>query len=254
MYDIRHMLRLGVNVDHVATVRQARYRVVERGTHPEPSPLVFALACQKAGAHGITAHLREDRRHMQDADLRELSGKIKIPLNLEMADLPAMRQFALRLRPENICLVPEKRMEVTTEGGLDVVGALKSLKKTTTILRAAGMTVSLFIDPDKRQIAAAAETGAKFVELHTGSFATAATRRELKTELKRLVGGAELAHRLGIGVNAGHGINYQNIKLLFVVPHLHELNIGHTIVSRALAVGAETAAGEMLNLMKGYRG
>jgi pyridoxine 5-phosphate synthase len=257
------MLHLGVNVDHVATVRQARYRGVRGGMTPEPSPLAFALACEAAGAHGITAHVREDRRHMQDADVLELRAKSGLPLNLEMAGTPAMVKFALRLfggnawkrRTRHVCLVPEKREELTTEGGLDVASAMAPLAATNLALQTRGIVVSLFIDPHPDQIRAAADTGADVVELHTGAYANAPSARAALAELRRLSAGAALAHSLGLGVNAGHGLHYDNLApFLRAVPHLHELNIGHAIVSRALLTGAARAVRDMLALMKGYRG
>lgn len=247
------MLRLGVNVDHAATVRQARYREVSRGMAPEPSPVDFALESAGAGAHGITAHLREDRRHMQEADLWRLAREVRLPLNLEMANTSRMLAFALRLRPANICMVPEDRREVTTEGGLRVRGAERAIGRAVSRLQAAGSAVSLFIDPVEEEVHAAAETGARFVELHTGAFSRAVGKRELAREVRRLARAAALADGLGVGVNAGHGINYGNVRALFDVPHLNELNIGHSIVSRALMVGARRAVREMLALMRGYR-
>ncbi len=247
------MLRLGVNVDHAATLRQARYREVARGMVPEPSPLAFALESEAAGAHGITAHLREDRRHMQEADLRGLARGVGLPLNLEMANTAKMLAFALRLGPANICMVPENRREVTTEGGLRVRGAEAAIRRTVSRLQAAGSAVSLFIDPDGDEVRAAGSVGARYVELHTGAFSRAVGRREVAREVRRLARAAELAHGLGLGVNAGHGINYNNVGSLFDVPRLHELNIGHSIVSRALMVGARRAVRDMLALMRGYR-
>lgn len=240
-------------MDHAATLRQARYREVARGMAPEPSPIEFARESAKAGAHGITAHLREDRRHMQEADLTGLAREIRLPLNLEMANTAKMLAFALKLRPANICMVPENRREVTTEGGLRVRGSVTAIRRATTRLQRAGAAVSLFIDPVEDEVRAAADTGARYVELHTGAFSRAVGRREIAREVRRLVMAAILADGLGLGVNAGHGINYFNVKLLFDVPHLHELNIGHSIMSRALMVGARRAVGEMLDLMRGYR-
>lgn len=247
------MLRLGVNVDHAATLRQARYREVARGMAPEPSPIEFAKESAAAGADGITAHLREDRRHMQEADLLGLAREIRLPLNLEMANTARVLAFALKLRPANICMVPENRREVTTEGGLRVRGKVAAIRRTTAKLQEAGAAVSLFIDPVEDEVRASADTGARYIELHTGAFSRAVGRRELAREIRRLVSSAVLAHELGLGVNAGHGINYFNVRLLFDVPHLHELNIGHSIVSRALIVGARRAVREMLDLMRGYR-
>jgi pyridoxine 5-phosphate synthase len=253
------MLKLGVNIDHVATLREARYRNLGHG---EPDPVPAALLCEAAGAHGITAHLREDRRHIQDRDIWSLREKIKTRLNLEMANAPEIIAIALKLKPDIVCIVPERRLEVTTEGGLDVMAAEESLTHTCQLMNAAGIEVSLFIAPDERQIAASARTGAQFVELHTGRFADEfyESRRESGAnpaeppELKRLIAGAGQAHALGLQVNAGHGLNYENLPLLFRVPHLVELNIGHSLVSRAVLTGLETAVKDMLHLMAGYRG
>jgi len=249
------MLKLGVNIDHVATLREARYR--ERG-FGEPSPVEAARICEAAGAHGITAHLREDRRHIQDRDVWELREKIATRLNLEMANLPEIIAVALKVRPAIVCIVPERRQEVTTEGGLDVVAAESALAETRRIMNDAGIEVSLFIAPDEKQIEAAARTGCQFIELHTGRFAEefhlANTRKHsAETELQRLVAGAGQAHALGLKVNAGHGLNLENLPALFRVPHLVELNIGHSIVSRAVLVGMEKAVHEMLELMNKYR-
>ena len=269
------MLKLGVNIDHVATLREARYRGRGFG---EPNPVEAARICEAAGAHGITAHLREDRRHIQDRDILELREKIETRLNLEMANAPEIISIALKLRPEIVCIVPERRLEVTTEGGLDVVAAEKSLTETRMKMNDAGIEVSLFIAPDEKQIEAAARVGCQFVELHTGQFAEnflqlnfcrsrgdealtgkPKTDQRLLTssptkgiELQRLISGAEQAHALGLKVNAGHGLNYENLPALFSVPHLVELNIGHSIVSRAVMVGLETAVKEMLALMRKY--
>ena len=269
------MLKLGVNIDHVATVREARYR--GRG-HGEPDPVAAALVCEAAGAHGITAHLREDRRHIQDRDVWKLREVIKTRLNLEMANSPEIVAIALKLKPDIICLVPEHRQEVTTEGGLDVVTNEMALTDTRKKMTDAGIEVSLFIAPDEKQIEAAARTGSEFIELHTGAFAENFFERlsqtpspgELKgtsrkksgasecrsgdlPELERLIAGAKHAHSLGLRVNAGHGLNYENLRLLHQVPHLVELNIGHSIVGRAVMVGLQQAVKEMLKAMKGYK-
>ena len=242
------MLKLGVNIDHVATVREARYRGRESG---EPDPVAAALACEAAGAHGITAHLREDRRHIQDRDVWKLREVLKTRLNLEMANAPEIVKIALRLKPDIICMVPERRQEVTTEGGLEVTQNLDALTETRKRLNDAGIEVSLFITPDPRQIEAAARSGSQFIELHTGAFAESfALDPGRLAELERLITGAKQAHALGLKVNAGHGLNYRNLPVLRRVPHLVELNIGHTIVSRALAVGMATAVKEMLELMR----
>jgi pyridoxine 5-phosphate synthase len=244
------MLKLGVNIDHVATLRQARYAGRERG---EPDPIEAALVCEAAGAHGITAHLREDRRHIQDRDVWKLREAIKTRLNLEMANTPEMVEIALRVKPNIICVVPEKRAELTTEGGLNVAAEVDALSETCRRMKGAGIEVSLFIDPDPRQVEASGRIGAEFIELHTGSFAEKFNRKkERAEELRRLVEAAELAHKLGIKVNAGHGLNTQNVPVLFEVPHLVELNIGHTIVSRAVTVGLPTAVKEMLAVMERY--
>jgi len=246
------MLKLGVNIDHVATLREARYRGRGWG---EPDPVETASICEAAGAHGITAHLREDRRHIQDRDIWKLREVVKTRLNLEMANTPEIIEIALKLKPEIVCIVPEHRLEVTTEGGLDVVVAEKSLAETCQKMADAGVEVSLFIAPDEKQIAASARTGAQFIELHTGTFAEHfADESECELEVQRLIAGAQQAHALGLKVNAGHGLNYVNLPTLFRVPHLVELNIGHSIVSRAVTVGMETAVKEMLAAMSGYRG
>lgn len=242
------MIRLGVNIDHVATVRQARYRELPDSPNAEPDPVAAALAAERAGAAGITAHLRADRRHIQDADIFRLKDAISTKLNFEMGNTPEIVAIALEVRPHDVCLVPESRQEVTTEGGLDCVGQFDSLRPVIRELQAAGSTISLFIDPDEAQIRASAELGAEFIELHTGAFANAAGA-EQRAELERLNRGATLAHELGLRVNAGHGINYQNIALIRELPYLEELNIGHSIVSRALSVGMEIAVREMRALM-----
>jgi pyridoxine 5-phosphate synthase len=237
------VLKLGVNIDHVATLRQARYKSAEGGAIPEPDPVWAATEVELAGAHGITVHLREDRRHMQDRDVRLLRQTIRTLLNLEMADVPEIVAIAEEIRPDEVCLVPEKRAEVTTEGGLNVTG--KSLPRTVARLQKSGIAVSLFIDPDPTQIRAAADTGAEFVELHTGTYAN----HPDNAEIKKLVAAAELAHELGLRVNAGHGLNYRNTRGILVVPHLETLNTGHSIISRAVFVGLRQAVREMLALM-----
>lgn len=240
------MVKLGVNIDHVATVREARYRGLGHG---EPDPVLAALEAEAAGAHGITAHLREDRRHIQDRDVFALREKIATRLNLEMAVAPEIVAIALRLKPDIVCLVPERRQEVTTEGGLDVIGAQAAISQVCRQMKDAGIESSLFIAPDPDQIRAAAQSGAEFIELHTGSFAEAFAEPAARDrELDRLVQGARLAHELGLRVNAGHGLNYANLLTLKAVPHLVELNIGHSIVSRAMTVGMRQAVKEMLDL------
>src|SRR5437867_1311426 len=206
------MLKLGVNIDHVATLREARYRGRERG---EPDPVAAALLCEAAGAHGITAHLREDRRHIQDRDVWKLRETIKTRLNLEMANAAEIVFIALKLKPDIVCLVPEKRQEVTTEGGLDVGSNLVALTETRKRMNDARIEVSLFIAPDAAQIEAAARTGSQFIELHTGAFAESfAQPEERNRELQRLVAAAKQASALGLKVNAGHGLNYDNLLLL----------------------------------------
>lgn len=245
------MLKLGVNIDHVATIREARYRGMPAG---EPDPVAAALDCEAAGAYGITAHLREDRRHIQDRDVWKLRERIRTRLNLEMANAPEIVDIAEKLRPDIICLVPERRQEVTTEGGLDVVGQVAALTRTQQRMNAARIEVSLFIAPDPAQVEASAKVGSQFIELHTGAFAEHfhdEKRRE--EELRRLIAAAELAHRLGLRVNAGHGLNYENLTTLLRVPHLVELNIGHSIVSRAIFVGMSAAVREMLASMQPYQ-
>ncbi len=244
------MLKLGVNIDHVATIREARYRNSGEG---EPDPVAAALICEAAGAHGITAHLREDRRHILDRDVRALRERIQTRLNLEMANAPEIVEIAERLKPDIICLVPERREEVTTEGGLDAVGQESALRETQRRMDASGIAVSLFIGPDLAQVEAAARIGSQFIELHTGAFAEKFHQSgPREQELARLVAAAERARQLGIQVNAGHGLNYENLPALFVVPHLVELNIGHSIVSRAVFTGMERAVKDMLALMAGY--
>ena len=267
------MLKLGVNIDHVATLREARYRGRGFG---EPDPVGAARICEAAGAHGITAHLREDRRHIQDRDVWKLREVVKTRLNLEMANVPEIVSIALKLKPDIVCIVPERRLEVTTEGGLDVIAAEKSLTETRKKMNGAGIEVSLFIAPDERQIDASARVGSQFVELHTGAFAeefllgAPASRRQAGAicdekqasgtpalpgrELQRLITGAKQARALGLKVNAGHGLNYENLPALRRVPHLAELNIGHSIVSRAVFVGMKQAVKEMLALMTHDRG
>lgn len=248
------MLKLGVNIDHVATLRQARYKTLSHGSKPEPSPVAAGLECQAAGAHSITAHLREDRRHIQDADVWELKKKLRIPLNLEMAVTPEMVKIALKLKPEEVCLVPERREELTTEGGLDVIRSEKVIRSAVKKLSAGGIIVSLFIDADVAQVDAAHRVGAPYVELHTGPFANAASKAVRKKAVQRLTRAAKRAHELGICVNAGHGLTPDNLKDIFPVPYLDTLNIGHTIVSRAIFTGLKTSVKDMLALMKKYHG
>ncbi|MCH8473866.1 MAG: pyridoxine 5'-phosphate synthase [Opitutales bacterium] len=249
----RNALLLGVNIDHTATLRQARYRDLENtcGGVVEPDPVYLAMLAEEAGADGITVHLREDRRHIQEEDVRRLRKSLRTRLNLEMACTAAMVEFALDLSPEAVCLVPEGRDEVTTEGGLEVAGDRQRVAETVGPLREAGIEVSLFIDPEPVQIEASADIGAPVIELHTGTFANA--RGDLKEkEVRRLQHACIQADRLGLVVNAGHGINYQNIADILCLPYLHELNIGHSIISRAVATGLPEAVREMKARMSGY--
>ncbi|MEO6054982.1 MAG: pyridoxine 5'-phosphate synthase [Chthoniobacterales bacterium] len=242
------MLHLGVNIDHVATLRQARYRETPDSPNAEPDPVEAALAAERAGAHGITVHLRADRRHIQDRDLWRIKEKIRSKLNLEMGNSGEILEIALQLNPEDVCLVPENRQEVTTEGGLDCAGQIKTLHPTIQKLQSSGIRVSLFIDPDPAQIDAAAKMGTEFIELHTGAYANHFEEKRDK-ELQRLIDGANQAAALGLKVNAGHGLNCANIGPILKIPHLFELNIGHSIISRALTVGMEVAVTEMLALL-----
>ena len=247
-------LTLGVNIDHVATLRQARYARTPDAHNVEPDLVAAAAVCERAGARSITVHLRADRRHLQDKDLARLRASVRSKLNLELGNTPEILAIALATRPEDACLVPENRQEVTTEGGLDAHRQRAELAGTIRQLNEAKARVSLFIDPDEVQVRAAAELGAPVIELHTGAFANA-TGEAQTAELRRLRDAAALAASLGLQVNAGHGLNYTNTPLLLgTVPHLRELNIGHSIVSRAVFVGLERAVGEMLKLMGDYQG
>ncbi|MEI7551377.1 MAG: pyridoxine 5'-phosphate synthase [Verrucomicrobiota bacterium] len=241
------MILLGLNIDHCATVRQARYREepATTGGAVEPDPVALALLGERAGADGITVHLREDRRHIQERDVWRLRESIATRLNLEMACTPEMTAFALKLQPATVCLVPENRQEVSTEGGLDVVGNRARVQACVDAMNAAGIKTSLFIDPSEAQIEQAAQFGAPLVELHTGAYAHAyhTPRRAAEFQLLRL--GCVRAHELGLTVNAGHGINYVNLTEVRTLPHLHELNIGHSIISRALFTGIEEAVREL---------
>jgi pyridoxine 5-phosphate synthase len=236
---------LGVNIDHVATLRQARRAYA-------PDPVHAALAAEQAGADGITLHLREDRRHIQDRDVRVLRGLLQTRMNLEMAVTEEMLGIAAEVRPADCCLVPEKRSELTTEGGLDVAGQAARIRAATAGLAAAGVRVALFIDPQPRQIEAAAASGAPAVELHTGAYAEA-TGGARATEFERLASGARLAARLGLEVHAGHGLDYHNVQPVAAIPEIVELNIGHAIVARALFTGLAAAVRDMKALMQAAR-
>lgn len=243
---MKNEILLGVNIDHVATIRQAR------GTR-YPDPVQAAILVEQAGADGLTLHLREDRRHIQDRDVKLLKHILTIPMNLEMALTREMLDIAVQLRPENCCLVPERREELTTEGGLDVAGQYELLRDGCTRLAEAGICVSLFVDPEPRQIEAAARLEVPVVEIHTGRYADACNRREREEEFRRIVAAVELGSELGLQVNAGHGLNYQNVKPVARLSAVRELNIGHAIVARALFTGLEEAVREMKRLMREAR-
>lgn len=230
------MIKLGVNIDHVATVRQAR-----RG--PVPDLLAAAEAATRGGADGITIHLREDRRHIQDADLFLLAPKFRV--NLEMAATKEMVGIAIKAKPHSVCLVPERRAELTTEGGLNVVGDPQSIRDVTRELRGSGIIVSHFIDPDPWQIAAAAHAGAEYIELHTGKYADAKVPDEVESEFRRLLLGAQTGISLGLRINAGHGLDLRNVPSILHLKGLEELNIGFSIVARSIFIGLESAVGEM---------
>jgi pyridoxine 5-phosphate synthase len=242
------MMKLGVNIDHIATVRQARYGGQIDAHNAEPDPVAAAAMCERGGCHGITAHLRADRRHIQDRDIFRLRESILTKLNLEMGNTREILDIALKIQPDEVCIVPENRQEVTTEGGLDCVTHRDTLEPTIKRLQAIGTRISLFIEPNPDQIEMARALEAEMIELHTGAFANAQGNIR-KEELRRLKSASEYASNLGLQVNAGHGINYTNIALIRSVPHLAELNIGHSIVSRALLVGLEQATREMLAAM-----
>lgn len=243
------MICLGVNIDHIATLRQARYRGTPTGAVPEPDPLSAARICLQAGAHSLTVHLREDRRHIQPEDVTQIAHHFRDRLNLEMAATTAMVDVALKIRPSEVCLVPENRAEVTTEGGLDAAGQEKTLRPVIQKLREAGVRVSLFIDPDSRQVAASASLQAPVIELHTGRFADA-TKEDRAAELLRLKKAAEEAHGFKMQVNAGHGLRLSNLPALLTVPRLHTLNIGHSLVSHALTVGLHQSVRDFLEAIK----
>lgn len=236
------MIKLGVNIDHVATIRQARMG-------KEPDPVGAAAMAELAGADGITIHLREDRRHIQDRDAKILRQTVRTRLNLEMAVNEEIIRFAEQLKPDMATLVPERRQEVTTEGGLDVAGRFDAVKAAVERLHAAGIIVSLFIDPNEKQVEASAKTGAAFIELHTGKYADAASEAEHESERQKLYDMAARAKKLGLRVNAGHGITYWNVQDLVAMPGLEEFNIGHSIISRAVLVGLGRAVSDMKHTM-----
>jgi len=235
------MLRLGVNIDHVATVRNAR-----GGDNPDP--VRAAILAQAAGADGITAHLREDRRHISDGDILRLTEALTIPLNLEMAATDEMLAIALKAKPHAACIVPEKREERTTEGGIDCIGQHNRLKPIVAALKDAGIRVSMFIEPDRKQIDAAHTLGAPVVELHTGAYANATGQAREKI-LKHIHNGAEFGADLGLEIHAGHGLTYENVKPIAAIPHIRELNIGHFLIGEAVFIGLENSIRQMRQLM-----
>lgn len=243
---MKKAIHLGVNIDHVATVRQTR------GTR-YPDPVDAALEAKTAGADGITLHLREDRRHIQPSDVVRIKEKVALPMNLEMAVNGEMIAFALKIGPEKVCLVPEKREELTTEGGLDVVKGFDEIKAATAVLADAGIEVSLFIDPDTKQIDASIACGAPVIELHTGAYADAADEKATEVELNKIQVSATYAAKKGLIVNAGHGLYYDNVEEIAQIPELNELNIGHGIVARSLFSGFGQAVMDMKVIMQEAR-
>jgi len=242
---LTHPLRLGVNIDHVATLRQVRHAAY-------PDPLLAALVAEQSGADSITLHLREDRRHIQDHDVERMRATLQTRMNLEIAATGAMVAIARRVRPHDVCLVPEKREELTTEGGLDVAGQVPRLRETCAALREAGCRVSLFVDPDPAQLEAALEAGAPVVELHTGAYAETAGERQAM-EFARLLEAARHGSRIGLTVHAGHGLHYHNVQPVAAIPEIVELNIGHAIVARAVIEGMAVAVRAMKELMQAAR-
>lgn len=238
------MIELGVNIDHVATLREAR-----KGA--DPDVITAAKLCELAGAHQITVHLRQDRRHIQDRDVELLKQVLQVRLNLEMAAVDEIVGIAHRIQPDTVCLVPENRQEITTEGGLDVAGQVKRLTAVTAGFHKDGIKVSMFIDPDPEQIDASAETGADFVELHTGAYANA-LGEDILSELDRLAEAAARALNAGLIVNAGHGLTVRNLPAVAALPGLNEVNIGHSIMARALFIGLEDAVHEILEILNAY--
>lgn len=237
------MAKLGLNIDHVATVRQARGGV-------EPDPVAAAAIGELAGAEGITIHLREDRRHIQDRDLELLRRTVKTKLNLEMAATQEMVRIALTVKPEQVTLVPEKRQELTTEGGLDVILNLKTITDAVKRLRDNGINVSLFVDPHQEQIKAASKSGADYIEIHTGAYAESFGTAAMGHEIEKIDTAIKLAAKVGLGINAGHGLNYVNIKPVAAIGGIEEYNIGHSIISRAVLVGLDRAVRDMVDLIK----
>lgn len=238
----KQSLLLGVNIDHVATLRQARLT-------DYPDPVKAAIEAENNGADSITLHLREDRRHIQDDDVIELKQKTGIPMNLEMAMTGKMLSFAEKVKPEFCCIVPERREELTTEGGLDIISQMVRSREACQRLQEAGIRVSLFIDADIEQIHAAAEVGAKVIEIHTGHYADVESEKEKQTELEKIINGIKAARLLDLQVNAGHGLNYDNVQPIARIKEIHELNIGHAIIARAIFTGIANAVSEMKKLM-----
>lgn len=239
----KRQILLGVNIDHIATVRQARLT-------DYPDPVKAAVEAEDGGADSITLHLREDRRHIQDFDVLNLKESLRTPMNLEMAMTDEMLDFADKIKPDFCCIVPEKREELTTEGGLDIVSQSLRTKEACHRLQSAGIRVSLFIDADTEQIHAAAESGAKVIEIHTGHYAEAKTEKEKQTEIEKIINGIKIARSLDIQVNAGHGLNYDNVQSIARIENIHEFNIGHAIIARALFVGMKSAVSEMKKLIQ----
>ncbi|MBE0468440.1 MAG: pyridoxine 5'-phosphate synthase [Methyloprofundus sp.] len=242
----KQLILLGVNIDHVATLRQARGTLY-------PEPVQAALLAEQAGADGITAHLREDRRHMQDRDMFLLKEMIHTRLNFEMAVTEEMLTIATEVKPYACCLVPEKREELTTEGGLDVVSSLDKIHRACQRLAESDIEVSLFIDPDEQQIDAAVSAGAPVIELHTGRYADARNPQQRKAELERIQKAAHYAHSAGLQVNAGHGLNLYNVEAICQIPEMVELNIGHALIAQAVFCGLATAVSDMKNVMRNAR-
>lgn len=237
------MPKLGVNIDHVATLRQARREF-------EPDPLAAAKICEKAGADSIVCHLREDRRHINEKDVRALKKIVRTRLNLEMSLAPEIIEITIKIKPDEATLVPERRQEVTTEGGLDVVKQFNRVRRAVERMKKRGIKVNLFIDPVKKQIDAAKKSGADMIELHTGKYAQAATKQRKRTELNKLKKAVEYARRLGLVVNAGHGLKYHDTRPVARIKGIEELNIGHSIISRAVFTGLAAAVKEMRKLVK----
>ncbi len=237
------MPKLGINIDHVATVRQARRTF-------EPDPVRAAIICEMAGADGIVAHLREDRRHMQDRDIELVKEVINIKFNLEMAATEEIVEKAMNLLPDQATLVPEKREELTTEGGLKIRGNEKKLAQVVDKLQGKGITVSFFVDPEEEQIKASLETGAKAIELHTGRYAGCFPKGDFEEEIKKLAAAVEIGRKLGLSVHAGHGLTYQNVTHVAGIEGIEELNIGHTIIARAVLIGLESAVKDMIELVR----